>query len=400
MKRLLLALLVIALALGGWKLVQRRSGPPRNAGPLLPLAPMVDAGLDGEQGGAVDAKGRVWLWGGALATLRGPSGKPLPRREAARADGVDDVVQVAVGDRSVLALLRDGTVRATGCNVWGVLGVPGVARNACTAPDQWLPLPGLNQVVQLALGRASAYAVRRDGSVWSWGRDEAGAVRLQAAPMPGLSEVQAIALEGHGNGADTVHHLLKRDGSLWAWGSTFRLGLGGAQSPSAQQPLVVPGLGAVAALASRPAAFVTGGSAAAVLADGSVVHFGGESSAVCRLSDDRPLALPAVVPGLRDVAAVAASGSSLLAMGRDGSLWRWGDRHMDSATEPRAGCLAAAEQLLPPGSITALAASGLSALAWRREGGVLAWGHDVALNAGTVGTSIAWADRQVVKGPR
>lgn len=52
MKRLPLAALVIVVAVVGWIASQRRRAAVQGSGPLLPLAPMVDAGPLGESGAA------------------------------------------------------------------------------------------------------------------------------------------------------------------------------------------------------------------------------------------------------------------------------------------------------------------------------------------------------------
>lgn len=399
MKRLLLAALAVVVAVAAWTAFQRRHPPSRGSGPLLPLAPMVDAGPLGESGAAVDAKGRVWIWGEAIPEFFGSSNKPTPRREAVRIEGVEGVAQVALGKSALLALMRDGTVRATGCNGWGLLGIPNVVRNACTRPHEWFPLPGLDRVVQLAVGLSTAYAVRSDGSVWAWGRDASGDVRMLPAPEPALTDVKALALEGSSMDSAAVHYLLKRDGSLLAWGSAYRLGLsGGPGEYDVKSPVVIAGVDGVAALPPRPQAAVLGGAMAVLQADGSVLHFGGETSELCETRPGEPLGLPYAVPGLQNIASVAVTRGEILAMGGDGSLWRWGDGSLD-LDQPRTGCMDAAEQLLPPGSITALTASGLSAVVWLRKGGALAWGHDTVLNAGTKDLPSRWADRQPVKGP-
>lgn len=400
MKRLLLVALVIVAVVVGWMVSQRRPAAVQGSGPLLPLSPMVDAGPLGESGAAVDAKGRVWIWGEAIPEFFGASNKPTPRREAVRVKGVDGVVQVALGKSALLALMPDGSVRATGCNVWGLLGIPNVVSNACTRPHEWFPLPGLDRVVQLAVGLSTAYAVRSDGSVWAWGRDESDTVRMLPALEPALTDVKALVLEGESVDNSAIHYLLKRDGSLWAWGSANRLGLsGGPEVYSVQSPVAIAGVDGVAALPPRPQARASNEGAMAVLqADGSVLHFGGETSEMCEVRPGEPLHLPFTVPGLRNIASVAVKRGEILAMGSDGSLWRWGDRHTD-LDQPRAGCMDAAEQLLPPGSITALTATSLSAVAWLRKGGALAWGHDTVLNAGTRDLPMRWADRQRVRGP-
>lgn len=124
--------------------------------------------------------------------------------------------------------------------------------------------------MQLAVGGAKAYAVRSDGSVWVWGRDETGAVRMLPALEPALTDAKSLVLEALGVDDSPVHYLLKRDGSLWAWGSAYRLGLSkppGSDDYPLQSPVAIPGVDGVAALPPRPLASVLKGAMAVLRVD-------------------------------------------------------------------------------------------------------------------------------------
>jgi uncharacterized repeat protein (TIGR01451 family) len=95
--------------------------------------------------------------------------------------GFDSVVALAVGSTLVdpdfliysgqtLALKSDGTVWASGSNVNGELG-----EGTCTYGRLTVaPVGGLSDVVSIAAGEGTSLAVKRDGSVWAWGSNSQG----------------------------------------------------------------------------------------------------------------------------------------------------------------------------------------------------------------------------------
>jgi alpha-tubulin suppressor-like RCC1 family protein len=127
------------------------------------------------------------------------------------------VVAMACGDEFSLALKSDGTVWGWGRNN-GQLG-----DGTTQEHHQPVQVPGLSAVTAIACGAAHSLALTPDGSVWSWGQNEQGQLGngqfgpsvLSPARVPGLDSVVAIAAGG-------AHCLaLQRDGSVWAWGDDF-----------------------------------------------------------------------------------------------------------------------------------------------------------------------------------
>src|SRR5687767_394963 len=87
------------------------------------------------------------------------------------------IVDVVAGDTVACALRSDGTVVCWGRNQEGQAGQPDDAKDdvcdkgiKCRIKPQ--TVPDLDDVVQLSAGRKTVCALRRDKSVWCWGSNE------------------------------------------------------------------------------------------------------------------------------------------------------------------------------------------------------------------------------------
>ena len=150
-------------------------------------------------------------------------GTSTPQPTLATVAGLTDVVAISAGTIYSVAVRRDGTVWSWGTNNLGQLGRPqnlGVAGAPVITPGQ---VTGLTDVVDVVAGNSFTYALRRDGTVWSWGvndrgqlgyPDDAGTFTAHGTPkqIPGLSNVTALA-SGRSFGA-----ALRNDGTVWSWG--------------------------------------------------------------------------------------------------------------------------------------------------------------------------------------
>ncbi len=155
---------------------------------------------------ALKQDGTVWVWG---------DGQTFP----IQMKDLTDVVAIAAGNEYSLALKRDGTVWR-----WG-LNDEALFRYGWTTEDRSTPVQveNLTDVASIAAGWLHSLALKKDGTVWAWGRNESGQLGdgteegYSATPVhvKDLTDVVAIA-------AGENHSLaLKGDGTLWEWGSLF-----------------------------------------------------------------------------------------------------------------------------------------------------------------------------------
>jgi alpha-tubulin suppressor-like RCC1 family protein len=75
---------------------------------------------------------------------------------------------------------------------------------------------------KVSTGRSHALAVKTDGTLWSWGRNNAGQLGLNSNPVVSKSSPEQVGSltnwsKVSAGGAHTA--AIKTDGTLWAWGN-------------------------------------------------------------------------------------------------------------------------------------------------------------------------------------
>ena len=193
-------------------------------------SPMVEAG--GGYTIALKYDGTVWAWGYNANCELGQGNttsvySPVQVKSSDGSSYLTDIIEIAAGAYHNLALAKDGTVWTWGYNYHGQLG------NGTTANSS-LPVKvkigggsvDLTGVVSIAAGYYNSFAVRKDGTVWSWGYNNYGQLGLGDS----ANRTTAQQVLGGASGsqyltdivevkAATMHTLaLKANGTVYAWG--------------------------------------------------------------------------------------------------------------------------------------------------------------------------------------
>jgi alpha-tubulin suppressor-like RCC1 family protein len=266
---------------------------------------------------ALLSDGRVIAWGqngfGQLGRGNTEAGKV-----ALKVTGLREARAIAAGDEHSLALLPNGTVVAWGYNSFGQLGdgtTTGPEKCRGLACSTWaVPVEGLSDVTAIAAGGVHSLALRRDGTVLSWGGENNR--NPTPTPVSGLSEVTAISA-----GRQTNLALLK-DGTVMEW------------SEDGGPPMLVSGLG------SRAVGLPNGGDEMVLLSNGTVMDWGEGSTGQLGNGTEGwgdESAVPVAVSGLSDVTAIAEGPETRLALLGNGTVMAWGERVGNGFGEGRAG---------------------------------------------------------------
>ncbi len=294
--------------------------------------------------------------------------------------GLSGVTAVSIGGLSSDALLSNGTVVE-----WG----PGIPFPA--------PVSGLSEVTAVSAGDGYSIALLKNGKVMAWGEENSygalgdGTTEESATPVEvsGLTEVTAISAGPENNLA------LKHDGTVMAWGrnDVGQLGNGSTTGPQtcgaynqacSTTPVAVSGLNAVTAIS---AGYEDG---LAVQSDGTVKAWGGggagqlgQGNVDLGLHDE---AVP--VGGLTEVTAVAAGAYHNLALRSDATVRSWGENSYGElgAGWSHEGPWGFVEEVKGLSGVTAIAAGDGFSLALLSNETVKAWGSNSLGQLG-IGTS-------------
>ncbi len=178
---------------------------------------------------ALNPDGSVLAWGYNAYGQLG-DGTTTQRNTPVLAVNISNVVSLASGTNHTLAVKSDGTVWAWGYNGYGQLG-DGTTANK-TTPVQVRGIGGtgyLTGVVSVAAGPHYSIALKSDGTVYAWGRNDNWAQLGDGTATSRLWPVQVLGAGGVGyltgvtaifavSSEDTTF-ALKNDNTLWAWGA-------------------------------------------------------------------------------------------------------------------------------------------------------------------------------------
>ncbi len=200
---------------------------------------------------ALKNDGTVWAWGSAWGGQLGdgttPYETPEDKTTPVQVLNLSKIIAISIGNGYSLALKRDGTVWAWGLNSDGQIG-DGTTELFKINPVQVF---GLNEVIAISAGEGHALALKRDGTVWAWGKNDVGELG-DGGTTERNTPVQVLTLTGvKAISANFGHSMaLKNDGTIWVWGLNDSGQLGDGTVTNSSEAKKVTGLEGIIAIAS------------------------------------------------------------------------------------------------------------------------------------------------------
>lgn len=177
---------------------------------------------------AVKTDGTLWLWGNNSHGQLGNNNTTVRSSPVQTVSAGNNWKLVACGRYHTAAIKTDGTLWCWGRNEFGQLGDNTLTNKS--SPVQ--TVSGGTNWRQVACGGSSGFtsAIKTDGTLWGWGYNQYGTLGTGSNwPTQVSSPVQTIA--GGTNWRQVAcgwYHIaaIKTDGTLWTWGGNFAGELG------------------------------------------------------------------------------------------------------------------------------------------------------------------------------
>ncbi|GIT78632.1 hypothetical protein LLS1_03010 [Leifsonia sp. LS1] len=219
---------------------------------------------------AIDTNGNLWSWGawngGAQTRFHVLGDSASVNRNAPKqiTTGID-FVDVSVGWDKNMAVARDGSVYAWGSNHMAGLALSDTySTSEVVTPTR---SPYLSNIVKVAMGGRTAYALDRDGYVWSWGSKSGTQSNTTLGLNPTTAQLckwsnqseQSTALSavckplrvGRAAGqapftnisaGESHFYALDANGAVWAWGGNRfgNTGIGTTSNGTSAQDTLSP----------------------------------------------------------------------------------------------------------------------------------------------------------------
>ena len=317
---------------------------------------------------SIHPDGTLWAWG------QGNSGQlglgSYAYQVAPRQVGTASNWQsVSAGYNHVVALRTDGTLWAWGYNGFGQLGL-GAANGYTLTPTQ---VGTVSTWLSASAGYNCTLAIRTDGTLWAWGYNGYGQLGLGAAsntnqPSPTQVGTAATWQSLSAGGGHTL--ALQTDGSLWAWGRNDAGQLGQGTTASATGPVRV-GTATWTSVGAGP------GCSLAVRQDGTLWAWGGNDQGQLGLGAAAGASqlAPAQVGPATTWQRVAPGSGFALALRQDGSLCAWGyNRWGQLGTGAGTASQPTPVQVGTAATWADISAGFAHAAALRQDGTLWAWG--------------------------
>lgn len=228
---------------------------------------------------------------------------------------------VATGDASTYAIRDDGTLWTCGWNEKGQLGVPAVSERTaewqCVGTDtDWKKVIG---------GKAYAFFIKEDGSLWAAGTSESGV----QGTGDGIDHKELVRVGTDNDWVDVaVSHFwgysaigLKQDGTIWGWGqnTSYQLGLGDRDTRTTPVQIGTDTDWKQVSLGSS--------HCVALKQDGTIWGWGQNTSGQLGLGNSTSQSSPVQIGTENDWVYVKAIDNRTYAVKADGTLWATGDNY-------------------------------------------------------------------------
>lgn len=261
--------------------------------------------------------GTLWSWGVGVSGALGNGSTGRQQLSPAPIAGMTDFIEVSGLGSHFLALRKDGTVWSWGDNEYGQLGYP-TERNFSATPAM---VPGLQGIISVAAGAAHSLAIDKDGVVYAFGKNESSKLGIGSSLVEKHIEPLVVGrinnavrvIAGVSNSA-----LLTMNGTAYLWGNNR------GRYVAFDSRKEVEEIGSVTISGVRDVSFGYG-LTCLLMRNGDVFSSGFNNAGQLAQGDFRGRPNRWVkAKGLPYVEKISADGMAVMALDESGGVWEWG----------------------------------------------------------------------------
>jgi alpha-tubulin suppressor-like RCC1 family protein len=225
--------------------------------------------------------------------------------------------QLTVGQGVTLALLSNGSLWTWGGNTYGQLGVGSIGTNILS-PVQ---IGALSTWTRISAGNYFAFALKNDGTLWSWGNNSNGQLGINTSTLSAISNPVQSGTVSTWTQVSCGYNFtmaIQSNGTLWAWGrnNASQLGLGDITDRSS--PAQIGALSTWSRISSGNT------FTAAIQSNGTLWTWGNNLNGQLGVNTNIVRISSPVQVGALSTWTQVACGYSILALQTPGTLWSWG----------------------------------------------------------------------------
>jgi alpha-tubulin suppressor-like RCC1 family protein len=271
----------------------------------------------------VKTDGTLWTWGSNDLGQLGSGDTTSRSSPGTTSGGGTDWKQVSCGYKVSAAIKTDGALWTWGSNARGQLGT----NNTTSRSSPGTTIGAGTNWKQVSTGRETMYAIKTDGTLWSWGADDYGALGKGGSnasrSSPGTTAGGGTNWKQVSSGRASMM-AIKTDGTLWGCGYNRDGKLGTGDTASKQSPVTTIGGGTnwkVIGTSFRVSA--------AIKTDGTLWTWGNNSYGGLGNGTTTNRSSPGTTAGggtnWKNVPQECSENTvTMAAIKNDGTLWTWG----------------------------------------------------------------------------